>query len=159
MNVNHKFKTNVFMNHIYTCAYTYSKLEFHREIENIQAMNVGVAQYLEEIKFEKWVRSYFLGACYNVMTSNWVESFNNTTKDARGFPITTAVAILRSKVQQFATRKEKADKWMKTLEPEMEEDLALQFKKSRYLKIDTCGPYTLQVHPGDTVETGGVVDL
>ncbi|XP_060974177.1 uncharacterized protein LOC133039328 [Cannabis sativa] len=98
MNVNHKFKTDVFTNHIYTCAYTYSRSEFHREFENIRAMNPAVAQYLEEIGFEKWVRSYFLGVRYSVMTSNWAESFNNTTKDARGFLITAAVAFLRSKV-------------------------------------------------------------
>ncbi|KAM6569715.1 hypothetical protein CsatB_017700 [Cannabis sativa] len=160
MNINHKFKTDVFTNHIYTCAYTYSKSEFHREFENIRAMNVAVAQYLEEIGFEKWVRSYFLRVRYNVMMSNWAESFNNTTKDARGFLITADVAFLRPKVQQwFATRNEKADKWTKTLAPEMEEDLALQFEKSRYLNVDTCGPYTLQVHLGGTVETGGVVDL
>ncbi|KAM6590140.1 hypothetical protein CsatA_012745 [Cannabis sativa] len=94
------------------------------------------------------------------MTSNWDESFNNTTKDARGFPITAAVAFLRSKVQKwFASRKEKADKWTKALAPEMEEDLTLHFEKGRYLNVDSCGPYTLQVHPGGTVMTGGVVDL
>ncbi|KAM6586279.1 hypothetical protein CsatA_008884 [Cannabis sativa] len=64
-----------------------SIVQFHREFENIRAMNVAVAQYLEEIEFEKWVRSYFPRIHYNVMTSNWAESFNNTTKDARGFPI------------------------------------------------------------------------
>ncbi|XP_060965349.1 uncharacterized protein LOC133034307 [Cannabis sativa] len=94
MNVNHKFKTDAFTNHIYTCAYTYSKSEFHREFENIRAMNVTVAQYLAKIGFEKWVRSYFPRVRYNVMTSNWAESFNNTTKDARGFLITAAVAFL-----------------------------------------------------------------
>ncbi|KAM6593955.1 uncharacterized protein LOC133036206 [Cannabis sativa] len=79
------------------------------------------------------------------MTSNWVESFNNTTKDARGFPITAAVAFLRSKVQKwFASRKEKADKWTKPLAPEMQEDLTLHFEKGRYLNVDSCGPYTLQ---------------
>ncbi|XP_060960790.1 uncharacterized protein LOC133031325 [Cannabis sativa] len=131
MNVNHKFKTNVFTNHIYTCAYTYSKLEFHKEFENIRAMNVAVAQYLEEIGFEKFVWSYFSGVRYNVMTRNWVESFNNTTKDATGFSIIAAIVFLRSKVQQwFATRKEKADK-----------------------------PYMFQVHLGGTVQTGVVVDL
>ncbi|XP_060960754.1 uncharacterized protein LOC133031292 [Cannabis sativa] len=112
MNVNYKFKTDVFKNYIYMCAYTYSKLEFHREFENIRTMNVAVAQYLEKIGFEKRVRSYFPGVRYNVMTSNWAESFNNTTKDARGFPITAVVAFLRSKV-----------------------------------------------HPGGTIQTGGVVDL
>ncbi|KAM6588024.1 hypothetical protein CsatA_010629 [Cannabis sativa] len=112
MNVNHKFKTDAFTNHIYTCAYTYLKSEFHRELKNIRTMNVAVAQYLEKIGFEKCVWSYFLGVRYNVMTSNWAESFNNTTKDARGFPITATVAFLRSKV-----------------------------------------------HPGGTIQTGGVVDL
>ncbi|XP_060972587.1 uncharacterized protein LOC115717985 [Cannabis sativa] len=91
MNVNHKFKIDVFTNHIYTCAYTYSKSKFHREFENIRAMNVAIGQYLEEIRFEKWVRSYFPGVRYIVITSSWFESFNNTTKDIRGFPITAAV--------------------------------------------------------------------
>ncbi|KAM6582405.1 hypothetical protein CsatB_009407 [Cannabis sativa] len=94
------------------------------------------------------------------MTSNWAESFNNTTKDVRGFSITVVVAFLSSKVQKwFASRKEKADKWTKPLSPEMEEDLALHFEKSRYLNIDSCGRYTLQVHPGGTVQTNGIVDL
>ncbi|XP_030483701.2 uncharacterized protein LOC115700272 [Cannabis sativa] len=100
MNVNHKFKTDVLTNYIYTSAYKYSKSEFHREFENIRAMNVAIAQYLEEIGFDKWVRSYFLGVHYNVMTSTWAESFNNTTKNARGFLITAVVAFPRSKVQQ-----------------------------------------------------------
>ncbi|KAM6542893.1 hypothetical protein CsatB_007340 [Cannabis sativa] len=111
-------------------------------------MNAAVAQYLEEIGFEKWVRSYFPGVRYNVMTSNWAKSFNNTTKDARGFPITAVVAFLRSKVQKwFASQKEKADKWTKPLAPEMEEDLTLHFEKGWYLNVDSCGPYTLQLHP------------
>ncbi|KAM6553305.1 hypothetical protein CsatB_014067 [Cannabis sativa] len=82
--------------------------EFHREFENIRAMNPAVAKYLEEIGFEKWVRSYFPGVRYNVMTSNWAESFNNTTKDARGFPITAAVAFLRSKVQKWFASQERS---------------------------------------------------
>ncbi|XP_060968553.1 uncharacterized protein LOC133036091 [Cannabis sativa] len=72
--------------------------EFHREFEKIQAMTVAVALYLEEIGFEKWVWSNFLRIGYNVMTSNWAVSFNNTTKDARGFSIIAYVAFLRSKV-------------------------------------------------------------
>ncbi|XP_060968443.1 uncharacterized protein LOC133035997 [Cannabis sativa] len=61
MNVNHKFKTDVFTNHIYTCVYTYSKLEFHREFENIRAMNIAIAQYLEEIGFENGLCRTFQG--------------------------------------------------------------------------------------------------
>ncbi|XP_062078696.1 uncharacterized protein LOC133783165 [Humulus lupulus] len=160
MNVASKFKTDCFTDHIYSCAYSYKKTDFEREFEKIKAMDVRVALYLEGIGFERWVRAYFPGDRYNVMTSNWAESFNNKTKDARAFPITAFVEFIRFTIQTwFATRKENAEKCSTTLSPVMEGDLSCQFEKSRFLSVDRAGPYTFNVHPGGTVQSGGIVDL
>ena len=51
-------------------------------------MDPPIAAYLEGIGFNKWSRPFFPGKRYNIMTSNYAESFNNKIKDARTFPIT-----------------------------------------------------------------------
>ena len=66
---------------------------FNHHFEKIKIKDPIINQYLEEIGIEKWSRAFFFFSCirYNVMTSNYVESFNSKSKEARRYPITTLV--------------------------------------------------------------------
>ncbi|PON85970.1 hypothetical protein TorRG33x02_182680 [Trema orientale] len=60
----------------------------------IKVKDEAIANYLEEIGIEKWSRANFSAIRYNIMTSNNAESFNNMSRDARKYPITTLAEFL-----------------------------------------------------------------
>ena len=80
MNINHKFKTNHCDAEFDLAAYAYHVFEFQCHFENIKVKDPRIATYLEEIGVEKWSRAYFPYIWYNVMISNYVESFNSKSK-------------------------------------------------------------------------------
>ena len=99
MNINHKFKTDHCDSEFDLAAYAYRASEFHVHFEKIKLKDPRIATYLEEIGKEKWSCAYFPGVRYNVMTSNYAESFNNKSRDARKYPITTFADFLRFTLQ------------------------------------------------------------
>ncbi|XP_062114620.1 uncharacterized protein LOC133825730 [Humulus lupulus] len=106
MNVVAKFKTGHCHVLMYNAAYAFRKSEFHANFEKIKSKDPAIAQYLEGMDFDKWSRAYFPGNRYNKMTSNYAESFNNKTWDARSFPITTFVEFIRFTLQSWFWRHE-----------------------------------------------------
>ena len=95
MNVVAKFKTDHCNPLIYRAAYAYRKTKFHHIFDKIKGMDPAIAQYLEEIGFEKWSRAYFSGNRYDVMTSNYAESFNSKTKEARSWLVASLLEFIR----------------------------------------------------------------
>ncbi|XP_062085199.1 uncharacterized protein LOC133791286 [Humulus lupulus] len=99
MNVVAKFKTDHCHVLMYNAAYAFRKSEFHANFKKIKSKDSVIAQYLEGMGFDKWSHAYFPGNRYNIMTSNYAESFNNKTRDARSFLITTFVEFIRFTLQ------------------------------------------------------------
>ncbi|XP_062099976.1 uncharacterized protein LOC133805842 [Humulus lupulus] len=94
--------------------------------EKIKSKYPAIAQYLEGIGFDKWSHAYFPGNRYNIMTRNYAESFNNKTRDARSFPITTFVEFIRFTLQSwFCDRRETSKKITTTLAPTYEKNLII----------------------------------
>ena len=92
-------------------AYAFRRTEFHKFFDKIKVIDPPIAQYLEGIGFERWSSAYFPGNRYNIMTSNYAESFNNKTKEARSFPFATFLEFIRFTLQSwFADRHEMATK-------------------------------------------------
>ncbi|XP_062104027.1 uncharacterized protein LOC133815175 [Humulus lupulus] len=120
MNVIAKFKTDHCHVLMYNATYAFRKSEFHAHFNKIKSKDPAIAQYLEDIGS----RAYFPGNKYNIMTSNYVESFNNKTRDARSFPITTFVEFIRFTLQSwFCDRRETSKKTTTTLAQTYEKDL------------------------------------
>ncbi|XP_062100019.1 uncharacterized protein LOC133805889 [Humulus lupulus] len=157
MNVVAKFKTDHCHVLMYNAAYAFRKFEFHANFEKIKSKDPAIAQFLEGMGFDKWSRAYFPGNRYNIMTSNYAESFNNKTRDARSFPITTFVEFIRFTLQSwFCNRRETSEKTTTTLAPTYEKNLVDMAEKARFLIPYAIGRHEFHVLDG---ELNGEVDL
>ncbi|XP_062085420.1 uncharacterized protein LOC133791513 [Humulus lupulus] len=157
MNVVAKFKTDHCHVLMYNAAYAFRKFEFHANFEKIKSKDPAIAQYLEGMGFDKWSRAYFPRNGYNIMTSNYAESFNNKTRDARSFPITTFVEFIRFTLQSwFCNRRETSEKTTTTLAPTYEKNLVDMAEKARFLIPYAIGRHEFHVLDG---ELNGEVDL
>ncbi|XP_062085852.1 uncharacterized protein LOC133791959 [Humulus lupulus] len=94
---------------------------------------------------------------YNIMTSNYAESFNNKTRDARSFPITTFIEFIRFTLQSWlCDRRETSEKTTTTLAPTYEKTLVDMAEKARFLIPYAIGRHEFHVLDG---ELNGGVDL
>ena len=67
------------------------------------------------------------------MTSNYAESFNNKTRDARTFPVTTFVEFIRFTIQSwFTARREEVEKCTSKLATIYEKDVSGIADDARY---------------------------
>ena len=101
MNINYKFKTDYCDSEFDLAAYAYHVCEFHFHFEKIKLKDLRIATYLEEIGKEKWSHAYCPEIYYNVMTSNYAESFNSKSRDARKFSVAIFVDFLRFTLQDW----------------------------------------------------------
>ena len=99
MNINRKFKTDHCDSKFDLAAYVYRVSEFQHHFEKIKVKDPRITTYLEKIDMEKCSRTYFPGIRYNVMTSNYAESFYSKSRDARKYYITTFADFLRFTLQ------------------------------------------------------------
>ena len=84
------------------------------------------------------------------MTSNYAESFNNKTKEARSFPVATFLEFIRFTLQSwFADRRERAAKATTVLSPEMEKDLKQIGDKAIFLDVQVLGHHEFLVVDGN----------
>ncbi|XP_062100028.1 uncharacterized protein LOC133805900 [Humulus lupulus] len=149
MNVVAKFKTDH--------CHAFRKSELHTYFEKIKSKDPAIAQYLEGMSFDKWSCAYFPGNRYNIMTSNYAESFNNKTWDARSFPITTFVEFIPFTLQSwFCDRRETSKKTTTTLAPTYGKDLVDMAEKARFLIPYEIGRHEFHVLDG---ELNGEVNL
>ena len=80
------------------------------------------------------------------MTSNYAESFNNKTRDARTFPVTTFVEFIRFTIQSwFAARREEVEKCTSKLATIYEKDVSGIADDARYLKVHPLGQFEFHV--------------
>ena len=92
-----------------TAAQAYRPSDFNRIFAEIRAMHPECTNYLEDIRFEHWTRSQFVGDRYNFMTSNIAESLNNVLTMARGYPVISLLKTMRiTLVTWFALRRKAA---------------------------------------------------
>ena len=69
--------------------------DFRALFDEIFQKNLGVAKYLENVKFERWSRAHFNGNRYNIMTTNNSELLNATFNAAREWPIIHLLETIR----------------------------------------------------------------
>ncbi|XP_062086287.1 uncharacterized protein LOC133792401 [Humulus lupulus] len=149
MNAVAKFKTGHCHVLMYNAAYAFRKSELRANFEKIKSKDPVIAQYLEGMGFDKWSCAYFPGNRYNIMTSNYVESFNNKTRDARSFPITTFVEFIRFTLQSwFCDRRETSEKTTTNLAPTYEKNLVDMAEKARFLIPYAIGRHEFHVLDG-----------
>ncbi|PON72091.1 hypothetical protein PanWU01x14_069330, partial [Parasponia andersonii] len=124
--------------------------DFLHHFEKIKVKDQAIANYLEEIGIEKWSRANFSAIRYNIMTSNNTESFNNTSRDARKYPITTLAEFLRYTLQTwFFERRTLAMKSNKPLSTKIEKKLEDRIEAAKTLIVQPLSHYEFYVMDGD----------
>ncbi|XP_020415474.1 uncharacterized protein LOC109947999 [Prunus persica] len=92
--------------HFKQAAKSYSIAELDCHFQKIKKKE-HVAQYLEQARLHKWSRAYMDGRCYNVMTTNIVESINSVLRFARMLPVVYLIGeIINLLVKWFTKHRE-----------------------------------------------------
>jgi hypothetical protein len=150
MNVAHRFKSSDCRKEIFKAAYAYTKSEYHLYFSMIRDKDPAVADYLEGIGVQRWSRAFFPGNRYDIMTSNYAESFNNKTRDARSWPITSFVEFLRFTIQSwFYEKNEAVGKCTTFLAPAYESKVTTMANHAKTLHTFGIGQYEFQVRDGE----------
>ncbi|XP_062103793.1 uncharacterized protein LOC133814904 [Humulus lupulus] len=150
MNVVAKFKTDHYHDMIWCATYAFRKTEFHKFFEKIKDMDPPIAKYLQEIGLDRWNFAYFPRNRYNIMTSNYAESYTDQTKEAKTFLVTTFLEFICFTLYTwFTNRREKAAKETSVLAPLIEADLKEIGVKANFVDVQVLGHHDLLVVDGN----------
>lgn len=140
----------------YSAAYAPQLEGFERSLENIKSISSEAFNWIIQIEPQNWANSYFRGARYNHMFSNFGQLFYSWASDAHELPITQMVDVIRSKIMELIyTRRAESDQWMSRITPSFEEKLEKENVKVRSLQVLLSAGNTFEVR-GDSIE---VVDI
>ncbi|KAM1110956.1 hypothetical protein ACFX13_010361 [Malus domestica] len=141
----------------YGAAYAPRPENFQSCLESIKSISLEAYNWIIQTEPQKWANSFFQGARYNHMTSNFGELFYCWASDAHELPITQMVDVIRGKIMELIySRREGSNEWLTRLAPSMEEKLEKETQKIGNLQVLLlAGGSRFEVH-GDTTE---VVDV
>ncbi|KAL0006478.1 hypothetical protein SO802_014039 [Lithocarpus litseifolius] len=136
----------------YAAAYASSPESFQRSIESIKSISLEAYNWIVQSEPLNWANSYFHGARYNHMASNFGELFYSWASDAHELPITQMVDVIRGKIMELIyTRRADSIQWLTRLTPSMEEKLKKENHKVHPLQVLLSAGSTFEVR-GDTIE-------
>lgn len=136
----------------YAAAYAPTPESFQRSIESIKSISLEAYNWIVQSEPLNWANSYFHGARYNHMTSNFGELFYSWASDAHELPITQMVDVIRGKIMELIyTRRADSIQWLSRLTPSMEEKLKKENHKVPPLQVLLSAGSTFEVR-GDTIE-------
>ncbi|KAJ7977808.1 Protein FAR1-RELATED SEQUENCE like [Quillaja saponaria] len=137
---------------LYAAAYAATPETFQRSTESIKSISIEAYNWIIQSEPHKWANSFFQGARYNHMTSNFGELFYSWASDAHELPITQMVDVIRGKIMELIfTRKTESDQWLTRLTPSAEEKLKKESHKAHPLQVLMSAGSTFEVR-GDSVE-------
>ncbi|EPS74077.1 hypothetical protein M569_00678 [Genlisea aurea] len=141
----------------YAAAYA-SKLEvFERCLENIRAISSEAYNWVASSEPDHWANTYFAGARYNHMTSNFGQQFYSWVSEVDELPITQMVDVLRGRIMELIYRRRlESSDWVTRLTPFMENKLQNEMSKAQSLQVLRSHGSTFEVVSGETVE---IVDI
>lgn len=121
---------------LYAAAFAPRPEGFQRSIESIKSISLEAYNWIIQSEPQNWANSFFQGARYNHMTSNFGELFYSWASDAHELPITQMVDVIRGKIMELIyTRRANSDQWLTRLTPTMEEKLEKESLKVRPLQV------------------------
>ncbi|GMY22142.1 MuDR family transposase [Fagus crenata] len=136
----------------FAAAYAPTPKSFQRCIESIKSISLEAYNWIIQSEPLNWANSYFHGARYNHMTSNFGELFYSWASDAHELPITQMVDVIRGKIMELIyTRRTDSIQWLTRLAPSMEEKLKKETHKVHSLQVLLSAGSTFEVR-GDTIE-------
>lgn len=130
-NVQTIFKKKHLLYLIARAARAFRVEDFYTHFNEIKVIDVACADYLIRIGFVHWARSHFVGARYNIMTSNLAESLNNALSTAREYPIVGLIEYIRTMLMGwFSSRRVSANTNVSALTPKVAAILTRNFALS-----------------------------
>ncbi|KAK8620191.1 hypothetical protein V6N13_066673 [Hibiscus sabdariffa] len=141
---------------LYRAASAPKPEDFHACVESIKMISLEAYNWVMQSEPKNWANTFFQGARYNHMTSDFGERFYSWASDAHELPITRMVDVIRGKIMELIyTRRADSDHWLTRLTPSMEEKLEKESLKacSFQLRLTTGSIFEVQ---GDSTE---VVDI
>ncbi|XP_042988044.1 uncharacterized protein LOC122315859 [Carya illinoinensis] len=140
----------------YAAAYAPTLESFQRCIESIKSISLEAYDWIIQSEPQNWANSYFQGARYNHMQSNFGEPFYSWASDEHELPITQMVDMIRSKIMELIyARRTDSNQWLTRLTPSVEEKLKKESHKVHSLQVLLSAGSTFEVR-GDSIE---VVDI
>ncbi|KAK8520252.1 hypothetical protein V6N13_031286 [Hibiscus sabdariffa] len=98
--------------------------DFYTSVESVKSISLEAYNWIMQSEPQNWANSFFQGARYNHMTSNFGELFYRWASDAHELPITQMVDVIRGNIMELIyTRRAESDHWLTRLTPSMEEKL------------------------------------
>ncbi|KAF7818019.1 MuDR family transposase isoform 2 [Senna tora] len=141
---------------LYSAAYASKPEGFQSCIESIRSISTEAYNWIIQSEPQNWANSYFQGARYNHLTSNFGELFYSWASDADDLPITQMVDVIRGKIMELVvTRRAASDQWLTRLTPSKEEKLETESQQAHSLQVLLSSGSTCEVH-GESIE---VVDI
>ncbi|KAL9341366.1 hypothetical protein Peur_064691 [Populus x canadensis] len=129
---------------------------FQRCMESIKSISLEAYNWILQSEPQNWANSFFQGARYNYMTSNFGEMFYSWVSDAHELPITQMVDVIRGKIMELIyTRRADSNQWLTRLTPSAEEKLEKESLKVHSLQVLLSAGSIFEVR-GESVE---VVDI
>lgn len=131
---------------------------FDKLFGEIRVTDPDSAEYLENIGFEHWTRSHFVGDRYNIMSSNVAESLNNVLTMAKDFPVISIMETIRTTlVTWFALIRDLSNSSQSLLTPKVNEMIHKNFEDSTCYFVMKIGKGIYEVR--DENEVAYVVHL
>ncbi|CAI0424029.1 unnamed protein product [Linum tenue] len=142
---------------LYGAAYAPRPEAFQQCIESIKSISPKTYSWIMHSEPQNWANSFFQGARYNHMTSNFGELFYSWMSDADELPITQMVDVLRGKIAELVyARRLNGDQWLTKLTPSMEEKLDKENLSIGALQVLLSAGNTFEVRGESVAE---VVDV
>ncbi|PPS10309.1 hypothetical protein GOBAR_AA10347 [Gossypium barbadense] len=138
---------------LYNAALAPRPEAFHSYINSIKKISLEAYNWIIQSEPQYWANSYFQGARYNHMASNFGELFYSWVSDAHELPITQMVDVIRQKVMELIySRRAESDHWLTRLTPCMEEKLEKESLKVRTLQVLLTSGSIFEVRGDSTTE-------
>ncbi|KAJ9555661.1 hypothetical protein OSB04_010275 [Centaurea solstitialis] len=142
-------RIKVFKTPYWKACKAYTTYVFDRMMNILRVAIPDGARLIEEVGVERWLRVYFPGIRYNIMTSNSAESINAMSRFARRLPIVGLIEYFRAFQQEwYFIRRAKADSLDHPLTEWAQHKLWKRVGKSATWTVRGIGYNVWEVHDG-----------
>ena len=141
------YSGDVFTEHLYPAARSYTEGLFKWHIQQIYEFAPGAIDFLERYHGRIWYRCAFLEESkYDYLTNNVSESFNAQIKQFKGLHIHELVDRLREFIMEKRyVRKKIAQQWEEGILPSVIKELNLISKNLKVVKVAVSDEYFAEV--------------
>ncbi|CAN6928058.1 unnamed protein product [Brassica oleracea] len=145
-NVVSRYKSKGLAKLVCAAVFSFKRKDFNDNFGKIRQTNPACAKYLEDIGTAMWLRTYFLGNRYNLLTSNVAEQLNNALKKSRPSPIVELfMFIQRMLTRWFSGRRTKSSKHRGAVTPEVTAVIETHIRLTKGSKIANITDWSYQV--------------